>query len=77
MDDQGTSRELSYAASRALGAISLKSPGTTLYGALAVASVAGIAAGIIPKKEKTARKVAMGVSVVGLAAAALLFAFSD
>lgn len=68
---------LSAQASRELGQLSFKSKGVALYGALGVASAAGIAAGVIPKKEKAWRKTAMGISVVGLAAAALLFAFSD
>lgn len=76
MTDQGTT-DLSRAASHELGQIKLSSPGAALYTALGVASAAGIAAGVIPKKEKAWRKTAMGVSVVGLAAAALLFAFSD
>lgn len=42
-------------------------------GTLAAAAVLGIASSIIPKKEKTLRKVAIGGSLVALAAGGLFF----
>lgn len=46
-------------------------------GLLVLAAAGGIAAGFIPKKEKTWRKAAIGTSVTALAGTAILFTFGD
>jgi hypothetical protein len=50
---------------------------TWTTGLLVLAAASGIAAGLIPKKEKTWRKAAIGTSVTALAGTAILFTFWD
>lgn len=46
-------------------------------GLLVLAAASGIAAGVIPKKEKAWRKAAIGTSVSALAGTAIVFTFFD
>lgn len=68
---------LSERASRELSQISPKGMSAAVTIGLAMTAILGIAAGVIPKKEKTYRKVAIGGSVLSLAATGLLLTLGD
>lgn len=73
------SPELSAAASCALRQSTppAQKVGSWTTGLLILAAAGGIAAGFIPKKEKTWRKAAIGTSVSALAGTAIIFTFFE
>lgn len=78
---QRPSFSLSQLASRTIGqAVKTSAPQTPIkafYVSTGIAAALGIAYGVIPKKQKTWKKVAMSGSVIALAITAVLFTLGD